>query len=51
LKGSVRQHGRRSRSIRTDRVVVEHGGHMRSLTGRAYDPSLVPSGVSPEEIQ
>lgn len=51
LRGSMRQHGRRSRSIRTDRVIVEHWGHMRSLSGRAYDPSLIPSGVSPGDIQ
>jgi len=51
LKSSARIHGRRSRSIRTDRVVVEHWGHMRDLSGRAYDPSLIPGGVSLEEIQ
>jgi hypothetical protein len=51
LKGSMRQRGRRSRSIRTDRVVVEHWGHMRSLSGRAYDPSLIPGGVSLGDIQ
>jgi hypothetical protein len=51
LNRTARVHGRRSRSIRTDRVVVEHWGHMRDLSGRAYDPSLIPGGVSLEEIQ
>jgi hypothetical protein len=51
LKNTHRKHGRRSRSVQSDRVVVEHWGHMRSLGGRAYDPSHVPGGVSLEEIQ
>ncbi len=51
LKSEARIHGRRSRSIRRDRVVVEHWGHMRNLSGRAYDPTLIPGGVSLEDIQ
>lgn len=43
--------GRKSRSIRGNRVVVEHWGQMRNLSGRAYDPSLIPGGVSLEDIQ
>lgn len=50
-KTVARVHGRRSRSVSTDHVVVEHWGHMRDLSGRAYDPSLIPGGVSLEEIQ
>jgi hypothetical protein len=51
LKNTPRKHGRRSRSVQSNRVVVEHWGHMRNLGGRAYDPSLVPGGVSIEEVQ
>jgi hypothetical protein len=31
--------------------VVETGGHMRDLRGRAYLPSLLPPDVSADEIQ
>jgi Protein of unknown function (DUF2844) len=37
--------------IRSDNLVVESSGHMRDLRGRAYDPSLLPPGVSADEIQ
>jgi hypothetical protein len=32
-------------------VVVEAGGHPRDIRGRAYIPSLLPSGVTKEMIQ
>lgn len=32
-------------------VVVEKYGHMRSLSGRAYVPALLPLGVDPNEIK
>ncbi|MGH7934124.1 MAG: DUF2844 domain-containing protein [Candidatus Binataceae bacterium] len=41
---------RRHVHIKTDNVVVEGGGHMRSLWGRAYVPSLLPPGVNLEDI-
>jgi hypothetical protein len=37
---------RRHVQIRQGDVVVEGGGHMRALSGRAYLPSAIPSGVS-----
>jgi hypothetical protein len=42
--------GRRHRVVRTDRLVVETWGHMRSLHGRAYVPALVPQGVSVDDL-
>jgi len=39
------------RAIQTQDLVVETGGHMRDLMGRAYIPALVPAGVSVDEIQ
>jgi hypothetical protein len=43
--------GARSRTIKTARVTVERGGQPRNLIGKAYDPSLLPTGVSADEIQ
>ncbi len=42
---------RRSFQVKTPRIVVEKWGHMRDQRGRAYVPSLVPSGVSVDEIR
>lgn len=36
---------------RTDRLVVETGGHVRSLHGRAYLPGALPSAVSERVVQ
>ncbi len=44
--GIIRRH-----AVRTEGVVVEKWGHMRNLQGRAYAPSLIPPGVSIEEIK
>ena len=38
-------------TIQTPNVVVQFGGHMRTLTGRAYVPGMVPQGVRIEEIR
>ena len=43
--------GKRSHSVDTGSVVVEKWGHMRSMKGRAYDPALLPQGVSADEIK
>lgn len=43
--------GRGSRKIKSSELVVEHWGHMRSYQGRAYVTSLIPSGVSLDEIR
>src|SRR5207248_1071682 len=32
--------------VRTDKLVVERGGHMRALHGKAYLPAMLPSGVT-----
>ncbi|HXX74169.1 MAG TPA: DUF2844 domain-containing protein [Nitrospiraceae bacterium] len=44
--------GRRGMTrIQGSRVVVETGGHPGDIRGRAYIPSLLPSGVTREMIQ
>lgn len=43
--------GRSRLDVKTNRVVVQQWGHMRNLRGRAYVPSLIPSGVSVDEIR
>jgi len=45
------RHGRGQFMVKTKRLVVETGGHMRDLRGRAYLPALLPKGVSALEIQ
>ena len=37
--------------MKSERLVVEHAGHSRSLWGRAYLPTHVPAGIRPEDIQ
>jgi Protein of unknown function (DUF2844) len=45
--------GRQQRHLvlKTQGLVIETGGHMRDLRGRAYIPSLLPPNVSTEEIR
>ena len=38
-------------AINANDLVVEKSGHMRAVRGRAYVPSLIPSGVSIDEIK
>jgi hypothetical protein len=38
-------------TIRTQNLVVQSGGHMRALTGRAYVPAMVPADVRLEDIK
>jgi len=38
-------------AVRTDRLVVESSGHMRSFRGRAYVPGLLPASITEEVIQ
>jgi hypothetical protein len=45
-----RRHGQKRTQVKGERVVVETWGHMRNLQGRAYVPTLVPSGVNLNEI-
>jgi hypothetical protein len=51
LAGEHRVPGRRSRRIETGGAVVETWGHMRAVHGRAYVPSLLPAGVTLDEIR
>jgi uncharacterized protein DUF2844 len=37
--------------LRTSALVVEAGGHMRALFGRAYIPELVPPGMDLSELR
>jgi hypothetical protein len=42
---------RRPLLIEQPGLVVESGGHMRSFSGRAYIPDMLPQGVSAEAIR
>jgi hypothetical protein len=37
--------------VRSADLIVESGGHMRAFTGRAYAPTLMPEGVTANDIQ
>jgi hypothetical protein len=43
--------GRRHRTVTATNLVVERWGHMRDLRGRAYDPAILPAGVTADEIR
>jgi hypothetical protein len=43
--------GRKPLRIEQPGFVVHAGGHMRSFTGHAYIPDMLPQGVSAEEIR
>lgn len=43
--------GRRPLLINQPGLVVESGGHIRSFTGRAYIPDMLPEGVKAEVIR
>jgi|HubBroStandDraft_4_1064222.scaffolds.fasta_scaffold12712_1 hypothetical protein len=43
--------GRKPLLINQAGLVVESGGHMRSFTGRAYIPDMLPEGVKTEAIR
>ncbi|RAR65146.1 uncharacterized protein DUF2844 [Paraburkholderia unamae] len=38
-------------AVREDDLVVESGGHMGALTGRAWLPKALPQGVTADQIQ
>jgi len=51
-KGQRERHvGRAPLDIQEPRLVVQTTGHMRAYSGRAYDPGLLPAGVSDHDIQ
>ena len=43
--------GKRSHEHKSAQLVIQQNGHMRKLQGRAYDPNLIPSGVTEDEIK
>ena len=51
LRRVPRNRGRSRLQVKTSRVVVQQWGHMRNLQGRAYVPSLIPAGVSVDDIK
>jgi len=51
LQNTPHRPGLRHSSIKADNVVVERWGHVGHLQGRAYAPSLIPPGVTTDEIR
>jgi hypothetical protein len=47
----AQRHGHGPLLIQQPGFVVQMGGHMRSLTGRAYLPQSLPAGMRPEVIR
>jgi hypothetical protein len=43
--------GRGPLNIQQPNLVFQNGGHMRAFSGRAYDPGLLPQGVSANDIR
>jgi hypothetical protein len=48
---SEKRAGRRQVAVRDSDLVVQSSGHMRSFSGRAYLPQLLPQGVTLEELR
>ena len=51
IKNAPRQRKHGPVTIQTPGLVVQSGGHMRALTGRAYVPEMMPSGVKVDDIK
>ena len=51
IKNAPRQRAHGPVTIHTPGLVVQSGGHMRALTGRAYVPEMMPSGVNADDIK
>jgi hypothetical protein len=51
LQNTPHRPGVRHSSIKADNVVVERWGQINNLQGRAYAPSLIPTGVTIDEIK
>jgi hypothetical protein len=49
-KHQPRARGRRHQQIQSDRMVVEKGGRMRKVRGRAFLPTQIPTGVKLNEL-
>ena len=43
--------GRAPLNIQLPGLVVQTGGHMRAYFGRAYDPQLLPTGASSDDVR
>lgn len=43
--------GKRHSHVASANIVVQKWGHMRGMKGRAYVPSLMPAGVTVDEIK
>ena len=50
LRSQEKHYGHRPLNIEQSGFVVQTGGHMGDYSGRAYIPSLVPEGLSPDQI-
>lgn len=51
IKNAPRQRVHGPVTIHMPGLVVQSGGHMRALTGRAYVPEMMPSGVKVDDIK
>ena len=51
IQNAPRQRKHGPVTIQMPGLVVQSGGHMRALTGRAYVPEMVPSSVKVDEIK
>ena len=38
-------------NIQEPGLVIQTAGHMRAYSGRAYDPGLLPAGVTPNDVR
>lgn len=50
-KGTATPTGRLPKKVQSDNLVVFKSGHMRHVTGKAYNPNLVPSGFNLKDLQ
>ena len=48
---TMRTKGIKISHLVTPKMVLQKGGHMRDVHGKAYVPDLLPEGVKPEELQ
>lgn len=51
LQAPGARRARRPIMIEQPGLTVQIGGHLRDYAGRAYAPDMMPSGVTPEDIQ
>ncbi len=43
--------GFRGRTVRSENIQIDLGGHFRNMSGRAYSPALLPAGVNVNDIK